>query len=693
MASTSNETQPKMPKPGTTLRQMTDSEALEWIKAKYEIAVQEKFEALERATRYENVYLALDPPDLRIDEGSDRIEEDETLYANSFLPVVAAKVDTAVVNVHNTLFDAPEYLKGDADDKMDEFVVKAKIVPHMIKTHQQTKLKYTVFKAVLSAACFDYGVTLAYWQLEPGYIPERETFIEDVPFGDTGISLPRRRIDLKMRWVPDKIDRFNLRYIPFRQCFHDPSSINGFEDSEYFFFYEWVPFSSLKERSGGPDSDKSLYYNLDQIEKDIDAGSTPGGSEEKTETGDAKYIDGDRVKVIVCLTKDHLVEKAGESIIRRQDLFDWPCQLWKWTEKDASFQGIGLIQRVEREQLDINATMSDRRDYGNIAFHPPYVVDKSILAKEGVAEVFPGKTFVKNDPNVNPANLLYAGTIPISPPTAPMQEMGLEIQVVEQVMGVSGNLQGQYAGGRRTATEAGQVGAGAATRFGGVVEKLEACALEPIYGLQFLYNQLYMTRQVRFKHYGEEGDRSVIVSPEDYKMTGAVAFTATGSRHMREDAVNTQQFLAGMDRALMAPQYNDLPAIYLKMWQLLTPRDYRNYTKDPTAGAHNIPPNTENYMMAMGHMVAVSPGNDHGGHSAAHQRYMMTPDYQLWPASYKQRMEVHLRDHQAAGMAGQVQATQAGPQAGGRSNSLAQTPGGSGRVMQGIRPPEIGVTP
>gem|GEM_PF-6873229 len=673
-----------MPKPGTTLRQMTDAEALEWIEEKYKYAVTEKLEALERAERYDNVYQALDPPDLRIDTDSDRIEEDETLYANSFLPVVAAKVDTAVVNVHNTLFDAPEYFRGDADDEFDDLVVKAKIVPHMVKTHQQIKFRYTVFKAILSAACFDYGVTLAYWQLEPGYIPDRETFIEDVNLAP-GVTLPRRRIDFKMRWVPDKIDRFNLRYLPFRQCFHDPASINGFEDSAFFFFYEWVDFALLKERAGGPESPKSLYYNLDAIEKAMEESVSTGSSHANTEAESDTYIDGDRVKVITCITKDHLVEKCGDQIIRRQDLFDWPCQLWTWTEKEASFRGIGLIQRVEREQLDINATMSDRRDYWNIALHPPWVVDQSLLKEQGgVVEIYPGQSYVKSDSNADPRNLLYPAVLGGTPPSAPMQEMGFEIGIVEQVMGVSQNLMGQYATGRRTATEAGQVGAGQAARFGGVVEKFEVTALEPIYLHQFRLNQLYMTREMRFKHYGEDGYRAVIVSGNDYKMTGSVCFTAVGSRHLREDAVNNQQFIAGMDRALQFPQYNNLKNLFKDMWKRLAPKEYNKYLVDETAGAPNIPPNVENMIMAQGHTIAVSPANDHEAHLAAHGRYKMMPDYQLWPSHYRQRMEAHERDHQGA----MQQAN-----AGGRTNSLTTTPGGPSRVMQGVRPPSIGVTP
>ena len=268
-----------------------------------------------------------------------------------------------------------------------------------------------------------------------------------------------------------------------------------------------------------------------------------------------------------------------------------------------------------------------------------------------------------------------------------MIETNLEIQVISELSGISGNSLSQYSTGRRSATQTQAVEAHRASRFGATVELIAEQAGEKISVQQFVYCQLYMTRMDRFKHYGQHGEYGLLVTPEDYKLTGGVRFTAMGATAIRDDAVHNQQLLALWDRALIGRQMGI--AIPLdKFWELiakaLAPMDYYKLLPNANEDAENIPPELENQIMAMGSSLETSPKNNDAAHLQSHAAYMKTPDYKYWPPARQRNMEKHNEEHQAK------IAQKMSQMAAGRSNSLSPS---SANAMQGIRPAEIGVTP
>jgi hypothetical protein len=677
------------------LRQMDDDEAYEYTKSNFIYAYDQKNrDDFERNERYRNIYEALDPEDTRVDESTNLLEEDERLYSNTYMPVVAARIDTGACHCYNTIFAGAEYMRGEAEEDLDEIAVQAKIVPHMIATHRQIKLRYKVFRALLNALCFDYAVTMGRWQLEPGYIPKREEFIEPVELG--GVTMYERRIEAEMEWVPDKIDRFNVENISYFQCAHDPDARVGFGDSEYFFDWRWEQFGKLKANEYSEDQPYGKYKNLDRVEKLIkDAQHTRINTTYDEQM--QEMVRRQRVKVVRCFTQYHIAEAVvagteGEDgvIISRQNCFDWVTHLWRYHHRDNDFRGMGMAQRLERPQYDINAHVNSRRDGQNITNDPPKVVDQELVEnQEGQIRVHSGKVFIR--PKTVSAqrrsdDMLYIAKVGGSAQSNTMVELGLEMQAVGDMSGVSENTLSQYSVGRRSATQTAAVESHRASRFGTSVELLEEMSLEPIYQMQFLYNMLYMTREVKFKHYGEHGVYSVLVTPEDYKLTGGVVFHAMGSTTIRDEAVHTQQFMAAYDRVMMSPQDFKLREWKKEMARLMVPRDYHKLIERPDARRENIPPETENMIMAMGSSVSVSPRNDHQQHDQIHAGYQQTPDYRIWPEARKRMMDVHRAEHQE-------QMAQAAAQVGAareRSNALTETPGDN---MKGIRPASLGVTP
>lgn len=676
------------------LYQMDDDAAYEYVKTNYDYAYEAKLDAFTANLNYRKIYEGLDAPELVIDESSGMIEDDERLYPNAYLPVVSARVESGVAQSFNAIFSSPDYIRGEATDDLDDIAVQSKIIPHMIATHRQIGFRYKVYRALLNAACFDYGVTFGYWQVEPGYIPDRQAFLEDVQLGS--ISLQRRRIEVEMKWVPDKIDRFSIDNISYHQCAHDPDAKFGFEDSEYFFDWRWEQFGKLKGGEMTEERPYGRYYNLDKVKAMLLAKQPVRPQNESHEDNSDEMVRRTRIKVVRCGTPYHVVEAViGDDdgvIISREDTFDWIYHLWRWSHRDNSFRGMGIPDRLERSQYDINAAVNDRRAASNWQNDPPKIIDQRLLNREeGSVKVHHGKLFIR--PTSTPVNLRSDDMLTFAKvgdggnSGNTMTETQMEMQVINDLSGVNENSLNQYSTGRRSATQTQAVEAHRAGRFGVIVELIEEQAVEKIYMQQFLYCQLYMTRMERFKHYGKHGEYGLLVTPEDYKLTGGVRFTAMGATAIRDDAVHNQQLLALWDRALVGRQMG-IQIPLEKLWEMvskaLVPMEYYKLLPDANEGAENIPPDLENQIMAMGSSLETSPKNDDAAHMKSHLAYKMTPDYKYWPEARKRNMDIHNEKHQAKMMQQMAQASA------GRSNSLNPT---SANAMQGIRPPEIGVTP
>jgi len=658
------------------LRSMGDDEAVEYINETYTSAQTAKAQSIDRCMRYLDMYQALDVYDERLDKETNSLETDENIWSNTYLPVVAARVDTAVCNHYNTLFSTAEYLRYDPDDDADSLVAM-KISAHILSLHKETKFKHVAFLSLLGCHCFDYAVTMTNWRLEGGYIPQRNIRIESVDLG--GYKMPRRKIDMDLRWVPDKIDRPEVSVIDYFKCYHDWNAKIGFEDSSFFIDVYQMEMSELEDMAQGDDNPLGVYYNVGKIrEKVLEENGWLNTSSKKPI--DPAIVDNPlyrtkKVDIVRCHTKHHIAHMCGEIIIRRQDTFDWMVDLWRCYHNPGRFAGMGLIQRAERMQYDINGDVNQRRNLYNLVTDPVFAISSDLESLSGSTTLFPGKCFTF-DSERNAEELIHVHQPSIGPPPNAMQDLGLEISMIDDITGINENMLGNFASGRRTAREVSNVASGSASRFMCTSDMYEELVLESIYMKEFKLSQLLMTRAARFKHYGEEGVYSVVVTPEDYKLTGSGRFRAKGSKTLRDDAIKTQQFMSAMQFVVPFQQYHNIPAILKELWMHLSPENAAKFVKDPAANAHNIPQQIEIEIMIKGRTVQVSPANNDQEHLQILDAYMNSPDYQILPESRKRLFENHKAAHSAQLMQGMAQVLGGG--------QMALSPGGEERVSQGM---------
>jgi len=671
---------PKYDYDAQAVAKLDDKRALIRVMSDYEQAVSEKGDDLIRGQRYLNIYQALDPPDERIDETTGLIEDDEAMYSNTYMAIGAAVVDSATAQLFNLFFSTDDFFKIGADDFEDGFFA-IEITGHLKKRMKEMRFRNTIYRAIQQACTFDYSVTMTRWLLEGGYQPQPQRETETVSFGN--LKFKKQTVKSKPVYLPDKVDRSDVMLLNYMRCYPDWTSLNCLKDSRFFCDDRDETIENLVMNS---DIAKpwGKYKNIKKVVKTAMLDMKSDFEEIDNPDIRREFVNARRIKVIRYMTRDHLIEVAEGHIIRRMNLYDWPIQIWRCFEVPNQFNGMGFLQRLERNQLDINASLNSRRNF-QLASNPFAVIDKELLGEHGGSpKIYPGWVGVSKGGNVKDKVWVYT---PGSNTTQDgMVDVVAQTNMVEKQSGINEQAgMGASSGSRKTATEVNTAASGQMTRLATTARRFEEENLEVIYLNLFFLEQTMLSKREMFRYHGEDADLMRVIDPAHYMWNSVPRFMAMGTLSVVVDAIKTQQFMAMVDRAAMMPQVpHDWNAIATEMWRRTVPDRYKDFIKDPTVPEHNVDPEDENALMAMGRVVHVSPLNDTNQHLQSHQGLKLSPDYQVWDERRKANLEIHIQEHQAGGAVGQ------------RSNSLGQGQTGLGQgpadLMRGMSPPGLGAT-
>ena len=661
----------------SSLRLMDDGSILERIHLDYSEAYAEKSSDNVRNLRYQNIYMALDAPEEEATE-VDRIDQqDEGRFADVYMPFGAAIVDTAVSQLYQTLFSNPEYMNYFATEYEDT-PYEYKTTEFMRHRHQEMQFKATIMEVLNACHCFDYVVTGCRWVLQEGYVPYQAKSRRMVQFGDLSLPYAEKTIDYK--WRPDAVDRSDFFMFNFFRSFHDPRATNGFEDSRFFIDVYEESAEELKARAQSEDRPWQKFQNIDKVLKKVDELGTTitNPTSNPTWEGSLLPVGGRKVPILRYWTRDYLVHVCMDEIICRTELTGWPLTQWKIFDLHKKFRGMGVLERMERQQLDINATLNARRNYQNLVSDPWGIVHESVVQKEGGSpRVTPGKLLVYSGAKLA-KDLVYI----YQPAQQQMQDTItdslMQMDISERIVGLSDNAFGQFSKGRKTASETNQVASGQSIRQFQLAEKFEGKNLIPTYMELFKLEQVNLTEAQQIRIFGESGGSNwLTVNPEDLRWMGTPQIIVTGASYARLNDMQKQQFLRLFEVALGIPQVADIKVMFTKAARMLDPKDYQQYVKDDNVPDHNVPPRMENELMAMGHQVEVSPLNNDQLHLMEHMGETHSPDFQTWPTLYKERMNQHIMLHQKQmQMKTMTQQAQAQP----------SMPQGQVSQMQGMRP-------
>jgi hypothetical protein len=617
-----------------SLRQMDDKEALTRVEDDYaKYKSNKESEDIPRAERYMAIYQALDSPETRIDEGTGKIEDDTSRFSNTYMPIGAAVVDAWASMAFNTIFASDDYFEMAADN-WEDALFAPKITAHMKKRHREMRFRQKVYEALIDMAVFPYAITGTKWLLRPGNVPKREKIITHKKLGR--LSLPYQEVKVNYRWVPDAIDRPDMFRIDYFRFYHDPESPGGFEFSEQAFDDYDEPLENLVMMA---EAHPNVYKNIDHVLKTVIAQKNTTPTEVSDVDATKKFIGSRRVTVKRCWSADHIIEFCYGKIIRRMNCAGWPLQRWGIYPIPGKFNMMSILQRMERNQMDINASLNSRRDFQNLVDDPIKVIDQSLIDAGGTAA---DKTFYSK--GGDPSKKIFIANPGVNYADRTMEDVALQKSMIEEIT-ISKNDMGAYNPGRRSATESYQVKAGSSNKTIRIIQTIEDGPLIDIYSNQFMLEQMFLTDEKRFMHFGKYGDELMTVGPEAYAWRSFPEFIPKGSYEMLDEPVRMQQFMNGMDRAMMFPQGHNLEAIFAHFWSKIEPRNYQAFVKDPRDKKYNIPAKLENVMIVYGKRPEVSSANDHKEHKAVHNSLKRAPDYPMWPETKKMMLEDHIAEH------------------------------------------------
>lgn len=626
--------------------QMSDEEVVERVKADLKKSQAWKDDNNTRCRAYAHIYQTLDPPDQEI-EGMEK-DADERLrknYSNTYMGIGAALVDTVVTQLYNYIFGTDEYFAM-ASDEFEDDLYTARLTAHMKKRHREMRYRQKVYRCLLQMACFDFSASFMRWKVQPGYEYRRVTKREMTKIG--GLTLPYQRTTVEPVMTPTAIDRPDMVILDYFNCYPDRDAVD-IEDSEFFIDLRKDPIEHLRAMQKSDAQPFGKYKNIDKVIKKLEeAGDNQPSlpSEEDRDTLDHSR----RIKITRYWTPNEVIEVAEDLVISRTKICGIPIHLWKYWETPGRFEGMGILQRLERNQVDINACFNSLRDAQNFQSRPPAVMSGDVAESLGGQdpEVEPGRVYTTTG---DADKGLAFPQLPVDPSQGALDTAALETEMARQVVGASENQGGSFTSGRRTASEAREVAAGAAGRTLVIADRIAESCIEPGLVDQFVLEQINMTKPDSFKYVGKWGTEFVTIRPEDYKHGATPKIYALGPSHARFTAERIQQFMTGLNMAMMVPQAHNMELLLAKMWQLLDPRDGHRFVRDPRMKTHNVPPNIENELMAAEHEPEISPENDHGVHIRVHSTLKSTPDYQLWPERSQMILERHLAEHQNAQVA------------------------------------------
>lgn len=666
------------------IQDLDDKKALMRMLGDMEQAEADKSDALVRALRYDHIYRALDPPDADVDEASGLVEEEESRFANTYMPIGAAIVDSAVAQMFNLIFSTGDYFKMDASDLEDTFF-ETEVTEFLKKRHTEMKLKRTVYKALLQACCFDYAVTGTRWLLQGGYQPRPKRTVETIELA--GHKMRKQVVKAVPVWIPDKIDRSDVFILDYFNCFPDPTSTNGFADSRFFLDRRQETIEELIGNAKVVNRPWGKYKNIDKVLRSAHNSfkNEMANLPTNMDTTIRQAIFGSRrVTINRYWTKHHIIEEAFNHVIRRINVFDWALQEWTVFPKPRlGFGGMGFLQRLERNQYDINASLNSRRNLQNLISNPFAIVDEELLGDDdGAPDLYPGRIMpMKSGGKASDKIFIYQPGVHSS--QTELVDLNMQLDMTQKLSAVDDNAFGTVHGDRTTAQEIRTAAAGRMTRIGTTTQRFEDDCLVQIYLNQFFLEMTYMDKTEVIRYFGEQGERIQQIDSSSFMWNSVPRFTPMGTISILEDAVKMQQFFTAVQLAAGMPQVqHNWNNIALQMWRYLHPKEYYKFVKDPNMPDVNIPPDLENQLMATGKKVDVSPANDHAAHKPAHEAYKRTPDYIVWPESRKMLMEQHLAEHDAAlAQAGNAPSLQ-GLLGSGQQDSSDQARGVRGPLLQ-----------
>jgi len=638
---------------------MKGKDLAEMVMQDLSLSAENRADALQANRRYRRMYKVQDEPGLQPQGGTGDLEEDLYQFSNTYLPVSTMVVNIATQNIYNNLFGDSQYFEIEPQEEEDE--IRAEISGALIRRrHRQMKFKRSMINMIKQGLKYDYAIALTSWLTEPGTVI-RPVMKKETHEFKTGLKEEFETIQQAETFVPNKIDRSHTTILNNFHCFHDWAATEGLADSSFFCDVREVSFRELINNQRTKDNPEGLYINLDKIDNGslmINAGIELDTKDVLRRTAGLQRTQNGSLTVIRYFTPNGMVQLSGDGtvITDPKPMAGFPLVDWRLWLLENTFEGMGLLQSMERMQYDMNAIINNKRDFQQLVLNPISVIDQSLAsAIDGSTELIPGQQFVTAGPTGDKITFYKPG---LDVGSSSSEELSLEFDMVSKVSQLGQNAQGSFAKGRRSAREAAGVQGATDLAMGFASIIFETEVIEPVIEQQLFWEMKNLKGEHRFRDLGPNGKMFVEVNENTLLFGSTPTIKALGISNIQKNAVETSNLIQAMQITGNLGLMNqiNIPEVLKELWRRQRPEDYQKFLKQPgMIDQINIPPEEENVLFGLGRHPDVKPTNDHIRHIQSHEEHKLTPDYALWPDALRQEFEIHINRHKAAMQQDQAQ--------------------------------------
>jgi len=650
------------------LLKMNDEDKISLVMSDYANAEKARIEPNERNRRYRKAYFQKEYVPGVSEDVDPKAKTDGR--SHMWIGIGRAIVDTAMSAISEAIFSVDPFVKIEPTEVGDEKAATA-FENLFAYRSRQMKLKHLLKNNMLFQAClYDYAIARVGWLIKTGYVPHTTLVQKLIKLTKIGLRYPRTVAQTEMIPKYDAVDRPDVEFLDTLLTYPDSHAID-FEDSRYFMYLKKTNRSAMKKRERTKENEGGYYENVDKIEP----GSYPGlKAEQKTEGKDDVDPDAeaDMVQILPYYTPDAMVEIAnGKWVVHKQKMTGFPFTKMTYTQPNHQWSGIGLMEGIEKLQLDINQLIRLRRDNINFIVNAMGVVNEILFAhKKQTFENRPGKMLGIRFGDATKA--IYYNRPPDVTQTI-TQEVNFQVSMTERISGIGDTMQGVWRqGGRRTATEVAEVAEGGAGRVGEIAREIEEKNIVDIVYLVYNQEQLNLTEEVRYRILGKQGYEYRKVRKEDIFHKGAFDVKPVGSKFEANRTVRINQFLQAVGIIAQNPifmQNTDTDELQKAIWSRLGEKDPERFILNADKTDYLIPPEMENVILASGSELQPGSRDKHEEHILSHREYTERSEFMSLSPEIQDNFEKHIHAHEE-----QMQAMQ---QAGQQKRPGMPTEGGN----------------
>lgn len=565
--------------------------------------------------------------------------------SHMWIGITRAIVDTAMSMISGSIFSVDPPVKIEPTEEGDEesSVQFENLFQYRSSRHQMNLRHHFKNNWLFQACLYDYAIARIGWLVKSAYVPHATFMQKMVQLARFRRSRTIQKIEMIRKL--DAIDRPDIEILDTLNTYPDPHALD-FDDSRYFMYHSKTNRSAMKKRELTKKNPLGFYVNVDKIEPNSYTGLD---ADRKTESSDETQLqaESDMIQLLPYYIPDAMVMIANEKwVVHKQKMRGFPFSKMTYMQPNHQWGGVGLVEGIERLQLDINHLTRLRRDNLNLIVNAITIVNKALFPDEKDFELRPNRIFGMRFGD--PTKAMHFPRPPDNTQVI-VQEIAFQIKMAERISGIADPMQGTFTPGRKTATEVDLVMQGGATRISEIAKEIETKNMVDVVYMVYNEEQIHLTEEVKYRILGKYGYEYKKIRKGDIFHKGAFDVRPVGTSFEANRTVKTNQFLQAVGIVSQNPafmQMTDSRELLQQIWSRLGEKDSKRFLLDGDKADYSIPPEMENVILESGSELQPNNRDSDEEHIPVHREHTESPEFINLPPEIQDNFEKHIGAHE-----------------------------------------------